>query len=221
MKTLQTGFYAPDQITNYYPEIADIYKSAFADPPWNEVSTCRAPGVTETACQDGLSPLTIGDQCSACGLCPTEPAYKTDELTAKFQDIADCKTALWYLEADENQLTMCALAWVGDARTVASEKYAANSAMTPWLQATLPDESFVWIDEVFADRSVKPSGNLANFANMVDGFSERLELPALAYRTITPQMLSAARRIGARVWDADSNELPDRRSFVRINRNNV
>lgn len=221
MKTLQTGFYAPDQITNYYPEIADIYASAFADPPWNEVSTCRAPDVTESPCQDGLSPIAIGDQCSACGLCPNEPAYNTAELTAKFQDIADSKTALWYLEADEDRLTMCALAWVGNARTVASEKYTVNPAMALWLESTMPDVSFIWIDEVFADRNIKPVGNLANFASMVDGFSERLELPTLAYRTITPQMLSAARRIGARIWDADSDELPDRRSFVRINANNV
>lgn len=221
MNTIQTGFYAPDEITNYYPQIADIYASAFADPPWNEVSTCRAPNMTESACQDGLSPLVVGEQCSTCGLCPTESAYRTDELVSKFQTIADGKTALWYLETDEDQLTMCALAWVGDTRTVATEKYATNPDMTPWLESTLPDDSFIWLDEVFANRSAKPSGNLANFSNMVNGFSERLELPTLAYRTITPQMLSAARRIGARIWDADSDELPDRRSFVRINTNNV
>ena len=217
MKNIIDGFYRPQQIAELYPDIGEVYKTAFAGEPWYEVSTCRQPNLADSQCNDGLSPLPIGQLCTDCNQCTLQPAYTTEALVEKFTAIAAAKETDWYIEMVDNRIAVSALAWVSDARTIATEKYANNPAMEPWLQENLP-EQFIWVDEVFADKQVRPTGNLVNFSSMVAGFAERLQNSFVAYRTITPLMVAAGRRIGGLICEpGDGSQLPDRRSFVRIN----
>jgi hypothetical protein len=81
------------------------------------------------------------------------------------------------------------------------------------LVETLPDKPIVWLDEVFADKNIRPSGNLRNFGKMCRGFMAALGNANLAYRTISPAMLNAAEKNFRATPNTDA---PDRRSFVNI-----
>ncbi len=56
------------------PELSASYKSAFAGPPWNEVSRCDA-----TECETGLTALDVDCACPNCGSGLVE-AYDTTQL---------------------------------------------------------------------------------------------------------------------------------------------
>ena len=79
------------------------------------------------------------------------------------------------------------------------------------------DKEVVWLDEVFANKRIRPDRNLDNFVAMTRAFMKELDVPRLAYRTINPQMLSVAERFGsnASIFNREK-DLPDRRDFVII-----
>lgn len=205
----------PGEIRKYYDEIADAYQLAFAGPPWYEVSKCLDVG---QRCEGGFSDLEVGEFCVKCQLCTKEPAYLETDLVSRFDDIALTRPSRWYLEFCEEKVALASLAWRANAGQIIDEKYGDRSCMRAWLINQLPfDQNVVWLDEVFANKSLRPNRNLDNFVEMVRTFMRELALPRLAYRTINPQMISGAERFGsnARIFSREE-DVPDRRDFVII-----
>lgn len=212
---IECNFYSPEEVRPLYGEIVSLYQSAFAGEPWYEVSKCVD---SLERCIGGLSSVAVGNICSVCNQCPVEPAYKASELIARFEAIEASRPAAWYTERTEDGLTLAALAWKATSATIAQEKYTNIPKMSAWLLRQLGNEPLVWLDEVFADRSLRPSGNLARFKAMNTGFMERLGNPTLAFRTKNSRMLAATKRdFGeqSQIFERDL-AVPDRREFVVI-----
>lgn len=211
----KNNFYTPEAVRSLYGEIVPVYQEAFAVPPWNEVSKCIDEQVR---CESGLSATAIGKVCNMCGLCPTRPAYEVDELTERFDALGLSRPTAWYVEQNDLGLTMAAVAWKALPLDVAIEKYADVPEMADWMIDKLGDEPVMWLDEVFANRKLRPRGNLQNFGRFVRGLATRLECDNVAYRTIEPRMTTVPKRD----FGGDATVLtrrfdtPDRRNFVII-----
>ncbi len=208
-------FYTPTEVRSLYDDIIPAYQAAFADEPWNEVSKCID---VRQRCIGGLSNVAIGSICGTCALQPTRPAYESDELVRRFDALGTSRPTAWYTEDTTDGLAVAAVAWQGNARMIATEKYTDVPLMTDWLDQQFDGQSIAWLDEVFANRQVRPRGNLRNFGSFVTGLANRLDSPLVAYRTIAPQMTEAALRdFGSDAQVLRRNdEVPDRRDFVII-----
>lgn len=209
------NFYTPETVRPLYSEIVPAYQEAFAIPPWNEVSKCVD---AQTRCEGGLSATAIGRICTMCGLCPTKPAYEEDELTERFDTLGLSRPTAWYAEQNDLGLTMAAVAWKAFPADIATEKYADVPEMADWMVDRLGDEPVMWLDEVFANRKLKPRGNLQNFEKFVTGLATMLDCKDVAYRTIEPRMTTVPKRD----FGDDASvltrriDIPDRRDFVTI-----
>ncbi len=205
----------PGEIRKYYDEITNAYQTAFAGPPWYEVSKCVDD---EEKCEGGFSDQEVGDFCAKCQLCIKEPAYLGSDLIDRFNEIGESRPSRWYLEFCEEKVALAGLAWRANAEQIIDEKYGDSSAVRAWLINQLSfDKEVVWLDEVFANKRIRQDRNLDNFVAMTRAFMKELDVPRLAYRTINPQMLSVAERFGsnASIFNREK-DLPDRRDFVII-----
>lgn len=217
-------FESPENMN--YQEVIRPYQEAFSKEPWYEVSKCVDQEVPQR-CPGGLSSVAIGEVCTRCGLTPLLPAYEAEELTARFEQLATTRPTRWYTERVSGEVAMAAVAWKTTSQTVTKEKYADVPTMDAWLKEQLGDPPLIWLDEVFANKSVRGSGNLKNFGAMCRGFSSTLETGVIAFRTINEAMIRAAQRdFGDRAIIVRSEEkladevgmrVPDRRDFVIIN----
>lgn len=215
MKTLETGWQQPDEVD--VAELVPVYQAAFAGEPWYEVSKC-ADTARPRRCAGGLSRLAVGQLCSLCGDQPDQPAYDPAELMGRFAELAATRPTRWYIERVQGRVALAAVAWLASPAQVAREKYADVLAMQPWLPGALGDKLIVWLDEVFADRTVRPAGNLRRFGNMSQQAMDELAAERLAFRTINPAMTAAARRDGgATIWQRQC-DVPDRRDIVAVSR---
>ena len=187
----ENRFYPPDNID--YSSLIPAYQAAFAGEPWYEVSKC-VDNSAQKRCADGLSKVAIGTMCTICRKPPKYPAYENDELRNRFEAIAATRPTSWYQEKVGERAALAAIAWRAPVAQVAKEKYSDNPDMNSWLTSTFDGAPITWLDEVFADKSVRASGNLSNFRQMCDGFMDQFETPILAYRTISTAMVNAARR---------------------------
>ena len=210
------NFYTPEKVRPLYGEIVPAYQAAFAGDPWYEVSKCAGEQVR---CVGGLSSLVVGATCNLCGGCPTRPAYEEAETIERFEAVAASRPMAWYAEQNEFGVTLAAIAWKAPPSVIAIEKYSDVPGMDEWLRTMIREPQIMWLDEVFANRQLKPKGNLQNFGKFVIGLAEMLEAETVAYRTIEPRMTAVVERdFGA---DAmifrRSEDVPDRRDFVIIN----
>ena len=208
-------FINDETIKDYYQELIPAYQEAFSGDPWYEKSKCRDSLVR---CVGGLSAVAVGSLCAICNLCPVEQAYENDELIQKFNAITDFKKTIWYLEKEASHIALAVIAWLGDAQTIMRERYSAVPEMEGWLEDTMQGSAVIWLDEVFAQKSVRQSGNLKNFRSMCDGFSNMLSNNVLAFRTINPALTRAAQRDYAEqvtVYKRNT-AVPDRRDLVVI-----
>jgi hypothetical protein len=192
--------------------IVPAYQEAFSGWPWFEVSKCVDPS-KQQRCAGSLSRIAVNEMCTTCGLKPTQPAYEPDELIERFNMLESTRPTSWYMEAVDENPALVALAWSAAPEQIAIEKYGDVPAMQDWLTSTLPNEPIIWLDEVFADKQVRASGNLVNFRSMCTGFMSALNNTELAYRTISPAMLRAAEK-GFQV--TPSKDTPDRRAFITL-----
>ena len=90
--------------------------------------------------------------------------------------------------------------------------------MADWIVDRLGDEPVMWLDEVFANRQLKPSGNLQNFGKFVTGLAVMLDCTTVAYRTVEPKMTTKPIDVfgdQATILTRKGN-VPDRRDFVTI-----
>ncbi len=224
----ERNFYTPDEVKPLYGEIVPTYQVAFAGYPWEEVSKC--PDQLQR-CVGGLSSVAVGSTCDTCDMCPTRSAYEADELIEQFNRLGETRPTAWYTERDDEGLTLAAVAWKATPSRIAEEKYADNPGMRDWFRNRLsspaeqlarrlgfnPKEpEIMWLDEVFANREIKPKGNLQNFGSCVMGLSGILGTKWVAYRTIEPRMVAAAQRdFGYNTSVSERNkEVPDRRDFI-------
>ncbi|MNR44388.1 hypothetical protein D3C85_1631230 [compost metagenome] len=93
--------------------------------------------------------------------------------------------------------------------------------MGEWMQRQLGRDEFVWLDEIFADKRVRESGNLQNFKAIAEGFMDAFERNTMAFRTINPALVRAAERDfdpSVTVSRQRLSQVPDRRDFVIIKR---
>ena len=212
-------FFSPEQAKFLYSKSVEVYQKAFAGEPWFEVSKC-ADSAIPAGCVGGLSSIKIGETCEKCGNCPTKPAYEKEELIERFESLANTRPTAWYIEENELGITLAGVAWTNTPLEIAQEKYSDNPKMTEWMTSIMGSEKVIWLDEVFADKSIKPSGNLSNFRLMCKGFSEKLTCETIAFRTINERMINATKRsfpfYNVQVFQKEL-EVPDRRDFVVIN----
>jgi hypothetical protein len=188
------------------------YQRAFDGWPWFEKSKC-VDQRKEQRCAGGLSRVALNEICTTCGLQPIKPAYEENELIERFKLLESTRPTRWYVESVEASPALVALAWSATPEQIATEKYSDVPAMQNWLTTNLPNEPIIWLDEVFADKQVRASGNLVNFRSMCTGFMSALNNTELAYRTISPAMLRAAEK-GFHVTPIE--DAPDRRAFITI-----
>lgn len=212
------NFYKPNEIRNFYEEVVPVYQKAFAGEPWFEVSKC-ADNSSMQRCTGGFSSLSIGATCEMCGNCPIRSAYEKAELVDKFDLIAKTRPTAWYMEESEVGATLFALAWIETPCKIAEERYSDVPEMASWMVERLGTAPIMWLDEVFADRTKKPKGNLSNFSDMCRGLAQQLKVNRIAYRTIATQMVVAPMRGFGEIVDVykRSVDVPDRRDFVVIN----
>jgi ribosomal protein S18 acetylase RimI-like enzyme len=210
------NFYNPQEVRELCDEIVPAYQVAFAGDPWYEETKCADE---QLRCVGGFSALAVGSMCDVCGNCPIESAYEKDELIERFEAIAEAYPTAWYVEQGYSGLTMASIAWKALPSALVQKKYADNQDMSKWLIDTLGDDEVIWLDEVFANRQLKPTGNLQNFGRFVTGFGNILKNDVVAYRTIEPRMIAAAKRDfgqNTKVFER-GRDVPDRRDFIVVN----
>lgn len=208
-----SNFYSPETVRPLYDQIVPAYQAAFAGEPWFEVSKCVD---ARQRCIGGLSSVAVGSMCDMCGGCPTLPAYEPSELTDRFEQLGASRPTAWYAEQTEEGVSLAAISWKAKPNLIAEEKYGDTPAMSDWIERTLGTEEVGWLDEVFANKALRISGNLRNFGAMCNGFMEQLDTDTLAFRTINERMVAASNRdFGERstVFER-AIDVPDRREFV-------
>ncbi len=212
----ECNIYTPNEIKSLYGEIVPAYQAAFAGEPWYERSKCADQ---LQRCVGGLSSLAIGASCELCGSCPELPAYEADELMSRFNNLATSRPTTWYVEQNGQGVTLVAIAWKAKSAVIADEKYSDEPEMAEWLNEKLGVDEVMWLDEVFANKDLKPRGNLQNFRKFVTWMAEMLGSQTVAYRTIEPRMIAVPSRDFGQSTSIFTRQqrVPDRRDFVVIN----
>lgn len=209
--------YNPEDFRKFYEKVTPVYQTAFAGDPWFEVSKCGDKKEVK-GCKGGFSSLPIGEKCESCGNCLSRPAYESEELSDRFDRVVKSRRAAWYMEENGSVPALVAFAWKAEPSFVFGEKYSDVPEMDTWMKQRLGDEPVMWLDEVFADRLNRPSGNLYNFGRMCRELAERLDVGKIVYRTIAIPMIKAAEKafpLQAEIYSRKSG-VPDRRDFVII-----
>lgn len=211
-------FYTPEEMD--YLQIVPAYQEAFKEQPWNEVSKCVDKQPMQR-CEGGLSALEIGKQCLTCFARPERDAYELEELQDRFKTLAESRPTAWYLEGTETKIALAAVTWLTTAKALAREKYYDMPQMTDWLTARFQDREFMYLDEIFRDRTVRPNGNLSNLKYIFEGFAECLDNKLLTYRSKQERLIGKTERVfgsSAKVFRT-SDMLPDKRNraFVAVN----
>ncbi len=199
--------------------IGGLYQVSFAGEPWRESSRCAAPKRKLGVCPGGFSPLEVGEMCIDCGLSPLVEAYPMDELTKSLNSrFADTSSQL-YLESEDSELLLAAIFWEARPKKIAGRKYADMSEMEKWLIDNLPDQPIVWLDEIFADKQKRPTGNLWNYQQMIEKVLEKAGSKVIAFRTINEGLLAKTKS----VFPSNSTVIPGKdipddrdRTFVII-----
>lgn len=212
----KSNLYTPEEVKALYGEIVPTYQAAFAGEPWYEVSKC----VDQLQrCVGGLSSVAVGVSCELCDRCPILPAYEVDELVNGFNNLATSRPTTWYVEQNSQGVTLAAIAWKAKLTVIADEKYSDVPEMAEWLRGELGSDEVMWLDEVFANKDLKPKGNLQNFGKFVTEMADMLGSQTVAYRTIEPRMIAVPTRDFGQAASifVRQQDVPDRRDFVAIN----
>lgn len=209
-------FYTPDEVKEMYGGIVPAYQNAFAGEPWFEVSKCEDKADVKR-CVGGFSSMPIGSTCEECGNCLIRTAYEKEELIEDFERYAKKFPLAWYLERNgkNGEISLASVVWVASPGDIAKEKYPDASYMEQWMKGAIGWGPVMWLDDIFADKSQKPSGNLSNFSRMCSGLAVEFDVWKLAFRTINPRLVTAAKRDFPSTQVYTRNQMvPDRRDFV-------
>ena len=206
----------PVEVRASYEDIARAYQDAFSGDPWYEKSKCID---ARQRCIGGLSSTAVGQVCQVCNLSPQNIAYEYDELVARFDRLASNKEVGWYIERQDSAIALAACAWKTNGKDLVKERYSDDEAMQVWLKNKFADDSFTYLDEIFAQKAVRPSGNLHNFKGIVIDLTDLLNTKQFCFRTINPALVRAAVRDfqeQTQIFQRNK-DVPDRRDFVIIN----
>lgn len=169
-------------------QLAEVYKEAFARPPWNEVSQC-----TNEECEVNYSEQSVDNCCQGCGG-PLKEAYNTQELMAAWIGILKDQNGFMELESlDDMTPLRVTIARPTTPNELYERKYAGNNEMKEWLQLYMP-EVFVWIEDTFANLKVRPQGNLKNREETLQNIASAYNNLPIYTRTITPEIVAATLR---------------------------
>jgi hypothetical protein len=158
--------------------------------------------------------------CAACGGILRAPAFSRQGLTEGWISHFREHEARFYLEQLEDEsCVLAALAWQATPASLADRCYsdAREGEMRAWLDSHLP-ETFVWLEDIFAHRVLRPSGNLWNYRSMIAQFISELGGSVLAFRSINERLIqktiqlfsSQAERLVA------LEDVPDHRDLILV-----
>lgn len=214
------GMYAPSAIEDM-EGMAELYQAAFAELPWKERSLCPVGGDTRT-CPTQFSPIEVGTECGDCHQTPTEEAYPTEDLLAKFAGGPEGTNTLWYLEKTPQGATVLAtLARTTTIGGLMQFGFGDNPEMQAWLSARYsdPEEKVVWIEDVFADTRIRPRGNLRNFGEICTKLAVGTDAEKVMFQTVNPRLIRATQRDfedRTEIADPSFEEVPGTKKFVTV-----
>ena len=210
--------YTPNEAKEYYGQIVPAYRTAFAGEPWFEVSTCEDE-MTPKRCSSGFSPQQIGGKCNICEKVLKVQAYDGNGLIDRFEETAKTYKSVWYLEKVNGEVALAAFSFLADAKIIAEKKYPESQDMAEWLNTRFSESSFIWLDDIFANRNIRPTGNLRSFKIFCNKIGSELDSSVIAFRTINNMLINAVRRDfgeDCRILTRE-RDVPDRREFVILN----
>lgn len=210
------------------PGMAEAYVSAFAGPPWYEVSRC-----IEQECPQVFSANNIGNGCESCGQLLVTPAYEPSELEEGWRSIVANEAAM--IEADISQTGVLLRATVArptNSVELYQRKYSNVPQMKPWIAQNLPNGEFVWIEDTFANLAKSPNGNLNGRGRTLGVVALRYGNLQIATRTKSAAIVRATGRdagdrtslyLGTESFDANAtrgmaviSNVPDARSVLVV-----
>lgn len=206
-----------DAVAAEASHLVPIYQMAFAEAPWGEVSQCVAPPGFEKACPSRRSPQGVDETCTKCGEILLAPAFSRQALTDGWIDHFENHDSRFYLEQlDDGSCLLAALAWRATPETLADRCYSDPSEreMRAWLASELPG-SFVWLEDIFAHRVLRPRRNLWNYRGMIAQLLAELDSSVLVFRSINPRLIEKT----LKTFDSEAERLenvPDRRDVVLV-----
>ena len=176
-----------DKLTLYEDELVEVYKVAFAGPPWFEVSRCDTDD-----CSTQLTALDVGSDCPACGSCLGK-AYRKDELLDEWWGQLLMKNAFMEVILLDGRAQRATLARPTTPDELRYRKYWNVPEMERPIKNLLPT-AFVWIEDTFADRTRQATGNLKNRGQTLDRIAQYYEGAVIATRTLAEQVVGATLR---------------------------
>lgn len=201
-------------------QLARVYQNAFAGPPWNERSRCR----------DGFSAESPGGVCSDCDEV-RQPAYNADELVEGWSQVIEREEGQMQLTLLDGSPICATIARPTSVDELYMRKYADVPTMQAWLAQNLPSEQ-VWIEDTFADREIRPSGNMKNRAAVLGSIAMKYDGLYIVTRTLAvPVIASTVRDVGAstdmyigtenigKAWEdavQSASVAPDRRTVLAV-----
>lgn len=190
-ENIKTRWVSPESLREklaLLPELVPVYQKAFAGEPWYEISKC--PG-----CPRGYSAERPGEACTGCGTRLTEEAYPADALLKDLRERVRANPSFVYAETLGREPVLGAIAYRMSPEKIYAQKYQGReSREAAEIFAALP-KSLVWLDEIFADRDRRPSGNLWNLKTMCDRMVQSLGPTVIAFRTINMRLVAKAQRV--------------------------
>ncbi|OGL22026.1 hypothetical protein A2707_01590 [Candidatus Saccharibacteria bacterium RIFCSPHIGHO2_01_FULL_45_15] len=208
--------------------MADAYMTAFAGPPWYEVTRC-----IEQQCPQTYSSNAIGDDCESCGQVLVMPAYDQSQLQEGWRSIVANEDAMIEVDLSRTGVPLRAtIARPTDATELYTRKYSDVPQMQSWINQTLPTGEFVWIEDTFANLAISPRGNLNGRGRTLGAIAMRYGAMQIATRTKSPAIIRATGRdagdrtnlyIGTESFDASVlsrisivSAVPDARSVLVV-----
>ncbi len=170
-----------------FEALIPVYQEAFGDRPWYERSQCPEDcTVNRKYCRH-----YPGQFCEFGGATPEKEAFPADELRRQFTELYRDGALFMaeYLDDERGAPVLGAVMWMTDATRLGNARYEDRPEMREWLIARFGDREFIYRDEVFADRSRRPSGNLRNYHQVIDAAIERFACRTLVGRSINPRLI--------------------------------
>ena len=189
----------------WIPKLVPTYKRAFAGEPWFEVSRCPA-------C-DSFTRLSPGDRCPTCRTKLVE-AYSNQEVSEMLSAIFQNRRATLYVETDaRGNVLVAAIAYTWTKALIYEKKYRVKGRDSDELRRVLAEkvpEQFTWIDEIFADRALRESGNLREFERIIKDMLRGKKSGTIVFRTISPQLKEKAKRVfpQTEIYDVPDPKVP-------------
>ncbi|MDB5175991.1 MAG: hypothetical protein JWM81_849 [Candidatus Saccharibacteria bacterium] len=218
-----SSVYAAPAMEPRMDEVVTLYQNAFASAPWNERTKCAIDEATPS-CPGGFSPLSIGQLCMTCDQHVTEPAYTEETLRAKFKPGTEGH-GLWYVEetAVERKIVLAAFARITTIGGLAETVFGEDDAMQSWILERNPDPTsgVLWVEDVFADTTLRPSNNLYDFDKKLNRLARGSSVQTYMFQTLNPKLVRAAQRDFAsrcKIADPLFKDVPNRSMVVTIER---